>query len=494
MRTCERQACLELWCLLGLVAGMAGCGASGGTKAGDTWEPDERGDFLRMDSTPDSSELTAADLHAVDSNGWQDSLGDEHLPDLSGDSLSDADGAEPDPSDLVDAMEVADAQGVDGNDGVMDVAPDWWELVPDDTQSDQPQLPDLVEADSTPAVVWDNSVYTPAGEPFPIVGFGAGTLGGFQEGHDVYHVTSLADDGEGTLREGLRSNNLPRVIVFDLDGTITLAGALLVPSNITVDGRGRTVVVKGKGFVVPGSDQVILVNLALEDVIPDTEDGLQIGSAAPDPSENVVIDHVRFTQHGDNGNAKNTDEAISVVFGSRNITIAWCRFENWEKILLAGNGDAPAALDSQITLTWHHSYAYQTGRRHPQARYGRYHLFNNFLDDWRMYGSGILSPYPESFGSQIQDDGRMLLQGEMVRRHEHAPYDWFSQANDASRCESGGDLLEYNTWVLPDSTAALKFGVGCAKAEAFDPPYQVEPETPGQGLVDRILLYSGNTL
>lgn len=447
------------------------------------------------------------DAGSADGRGVSDALGDCAtcaLPDgLTGDGRTDAagrDGLADGPSDAwYDVMGLDGAHADAGLDAMDEVSLD----VPatedgvlndgeDDVAEDVPV--DLSKPDTLPQEIWDNSAYTPVGEPFPIVGFGAATKGGWQEGHDVYHVTSLADSGPGTLREGLYTGNTPRIIVFDLDGTIPLSAPLLVPSNITIDGRGRSVTVQGKGFVLPGSDEVIFINLALEDVGPDSEDGFQIGSAAPDPSENVVLDHVRMTQHGDNGNAKKVDEGISIIFGSRNITIAWCRFEKWEKVLLAGNGDAAASLDGKITLTWHHSYAWQTGRRHPQARYGKYHLFNNFWDDWYMYGSFMLAPYPESFGCQIQDHGRMLLEGMLYRRHEHGLNDTLSTANEATRCESSGDLLEYGTWVVPDSSATLKFGVGCAQQQAFAPPYEIEPETAGPTLRDKLLVMTGNTL
>ncbi len=476
-----------------LVGACSGCGGGGGGNwylGGDLGgNPDYRGDdgipgdgrqadgldnMDPVDCGCDLPDLTPLDVFPDDSVG--------EMADGSGDFLAD---------------QMAPDVVVPDQDSITDTGP--FVDVPDAVLEDSADLvepQEIVVPDATPAVTWDNSVYTPAGQPFPIVGFGAQTKGGWQEGYDVYHVTTLADSGPGSLREGLYSNNAPRVVVFDLDGTIPLAGPLLVPSNITIDGRGRKVVLQGKGFVVPGSDEVIFINLALEDVGPDSEDAFQIGSAAPDSSINVVLDHIRLTQHGDNGNAKNVDEGISIIFGTRNVTIAWCRFEKWEKVLLAGNGDAEAALDGQITLTWHHSYAFQTGRRHPQARYGKYHLFNNFWDDWYMYGSPVFKPYPESFGAQIQDHGRMLLEGMMFRRHDHGLYDGalFSTANEATRCESSGDLLEFGTWILPDSTANLKFGVGCAKQEAFVPPYEVEPETAGPSLRDKLLLMTGNTL
>lgn len=88
----------------------------------------------------------------------------------------------------------------------------------------------------------------------------------------------------------------------------------------------------------------------------------------------------------------------------------------------------------------------------------------------------------------------MRLERIMVRRHEHGLNDTLSTANQASRCESGGTLTELGTWVLPDSTAPLKFGVGCSGAISYLPPYQVQAEEAGPALRDKLLLMTGNTL
>src|SRR5205085_2799248 len=60
-------------------------------------------------------------------------------------------------------------------------------------------------------------------------GFGRFAHGG--RGGDVYHVTTLADDGSGSLREGIRSATGPRTIVFDLSGTILLKSRLVVDKS-----------------------------------------------------------------------------------------------------------------------------------------------------------------------------------------------------------------------------------------------------------------------
>ena len=338
------------------------------------------------------------------------------------------------------------------------------------------------------------AVVAQPGQPFPIEGYGAGTLGGWQPGHDVYHVTTLADDGPGSLREGTRTSGAPRVVVFDRDGDIVLGGPLVLPSNLTIDGRGRAITLRGKGFVIPGSDQIILTGFTIAGVGPKSEDGVQIGHPTNGPSEWIVLDHLRFEQTGNGGDSTNVDEAISVIFGSRFITIAWCRFLRWEKVMLFGNGDAAPGVDAAIRVTVHHNWAQACGRRHPQARYGVYDFFDNFWDDWRMFGWAWESPYREAFGAQAQDGAQILFENNLFRRDVHT-YDLASQANDATRCESGGVIDERGTWVAPDSTAPLARGVGCPSVTApLVRPYAAKVDTAGAALRTTLETQTGPVL
>jgi len=328
--------------------------------------------------------------------------------------------------------------------------------------------------------------------PFPIEGFGADTKGGWQPGHTIYHVTSLADQGPGTIREGVETDGVPRIVVFDVDGEIPLSSPLLLPSNITIDGRGHAVTLTGKGLILPGSDEVIVTNIAIASVGPDTEDGLMIGSPTNGPSENVVIDHVRFEQFDDGGDSDNVDEAISVIFGSRNITIAWCAFLRWEKVILIGNGDAPEAVDRAVRVTFHHNWAHATGRRHPKARYGLFDFYNNFLDDWRMYDWQYLTD-KRSFGAEVTDDARLLFEKNIVRRDEHT-YDVLSEANEVTLCDADDAFIdERDTWVTPDSTAELEFQVDCP--EVYAPlvrPYAATVDAADATLRARLETQTGN--
>jgi pectate lyase len=334
-----------------------------------------------------------------------------------------------------------------------------------------------------------------ADEPdvIPIEGFGAGTRGGWQPGSTTYHVTSLADAGPGTLREAVQTDDAPRVVVFDVDGEIPLSSAIALPSNITIDGRGHDVTLLGKGLILPGSDEVIVTNLAIVSVGPDTEDGIMIGNPAG-ASEHVVIDHVRFEQFDDGGNADNVDEAISVIFGSRNITVAWCAFLRWEKVILIGNGDAPASVDETLRVTFHHNWAHNTGRRHPKARFGLFDFYNNYLDDWRMYNWQYISD-KRSYGAEVTDHARLLFENNIVRRDDHG-YDLLSEADQVTLCDGNGAYIDQrNTWVTPNSSAGLEFGVDCP--DIFPPierPYDVTLDNPDEALRTRLESQTGNVL
>ena len=91
-------------------------------------------------------------------------------------------------------------------------------------------------------------------------GFGRFARGG--RGGDVYHVTTLADDGSGSLREGIRSATGPRTIVFDLSGTIVLKSRLVVDkSYITISGQsapGDGICLRDHTFRIKNASHVIV--------------------------------------------------------------------------------------------------------------------------------------------------------------------------------------------------------------------------------------------
>ena len=90
-------------------------------------------------------------------------------------------------------------------------------------------------------------------------GRGAYVSGG--RGGDVYHVTSLADSGPGTLRYGLDSATGPRTIVFDVGGLIKLEDGLGVQKpDITIAGEtapGQGICIIHHGMMVSGPNVIL---------------------------------------------------------------------------------------------------------------------------------------------------------------------------------------------------------------------------------------------
>ncbi|KAI8556510.1 hypothetical protein RHMOL_Rhmol05G0258800 [Rhododendron molle] len=92
-------------------------------------------------------------------------------------------------------------------------------------------------------------------------GFGRCAIGGLHG--PLFHVTTLADDGPGSLREGCRKKE-PLWIVFEVSGTIKLSSYLSVSSYKTIDGRGQRIKFTGKGLRLKECEHVIICNLEFE--------------------------------------------------------------------------------------------------------------------------------------------------------------------------------------------------------------------------------------
>lgn len=148
-------------------------------------------------------------------------------------------------------------------------------------------------------------------------GFGKWTRGG--RGGDVYHVTTLADAGEGSLREGIRTAVGPRTIVFDVSGTLELKSTLVVENKAFLTLAGQTapgdgITVKDYGLELKHSRHIVVRYLRLrmgdQNKPPCGPDVMTV-----DYCDNVIIDHCSLSW-GIDGNQD--------MRGCTNYTIQWC--------------------------------------------------------------------------------------------------------------------------------------------------------------------------
>ena len=192
-------------------------------------------------------------------------------------------------------------------------------------------------------------------------GFGRFARGG--RGGDVYHVTSLADSGRGSLREGIATAQGPRTIVFDVSGTIELKQPLVVnKSFLTIAGQSAP----GDGICI--KDQTVQIknvsHLIIRYVRFRLGDENKPKPSGPDCVNTTDVDHVIF-------------DHISVSWGidgnhdlrrGGNFTLQWSIYaealndslhEKGTHAMLASFRD----LTDNITL--HHNLFASSRERHP---------------------------------------------------------------------------------------------------------------------------------
>ncbi|KAK6234113.1 hypothetical protein QUC31_006519 [Theobroma cacao] len=200
-------------------------------------------------------------------------------------------------------------------------------------------------------------------------GFGRFAIGGLHG--PLFCVTSLSDDGPGSLREACRRPG-PGWIVFEVSGVIQLSSYLSVGSYKTIDGRGERVKLTGKGLRLKECENVIICNMEFEGGRGHDVDGIQI---KPN-SKHIWIDRCSFKDYDDG--------LIDITRGSTDITVSRCYFAQHDKTMLIG-ADPSHVWDRCIRVTIHHCFFDRTRQRHPRVRFGKVHLYNNYTRNWDIY-------------------------------------------------------------------------------------------------------------
>ena len=142
-----------------------------------------------------------------------------------------------------------------------------------------------------------------------------GATGG--RGGDVYHVTTLEDNGEeGSLRAAVSKPD--RIIVFDVAGIINLKEALVFSKNLTIAAQtapGDGVVLYGNRVSFTGASNLICRHLRIRMGTngPDGKDAAGIANG-----ENMIFDHLSVTWGRDENFSINWDSKGTLP---RNITI-----------------------------------------------------------------------------------------------------------------------------------------------------------------------------
>jgi hypothetical protein len=220
-------------------------------------------------------------------------------------------------------------------------------------------------------------------------GFGMYTQGGRAANTKVYHVTTLEDNGTTSLKGSLRWANAqsgPRIIVFDVSGTIHLKAALRFGTNTTVLGQtapGDGICLADYPVTVNSNNVIRYVRFRLGNKYVAYHEGDGLGGM---DLNNVIIDHCSVSW--------SIDECLS-VYGSRNITVQWCIAS--QSLVNAGHSKGAHGYGGNwggSGATYHHNLMAHHGSREPRLgpRPGtqtdeRMDLRNNVFYNWSGEGS-----------------------------------------------------------------------------------------------------------
>lgn len=283
-------------------------------------------------------------------------------------------------------------------------------------------------------------------------GFGRLAIGGLHG--PLYHVTTLADDGPGSLRQGCRIKE-PQWIVFEISGTIHLSSHLSVSSYKTIDGRGQRIKLTGKGLRLKECEHVIICNLEFEGGRGPDVDAIQI---KPN-SKHIWIDRCSLRDYDDG--------LIDITRESTDITVSRCHFSNHDKTMLIG-ADPSHIGDRCIRVTIHHCFFDGTRQRHPRVRFGKVHLYNNYSRNWGIYSVCA------SVESQIFSQCNIYEAGQKKVAFKYLPEKAADKGTATSGCiRSEGDLFVTGTQAGLTMTEGGEFKV--FHPSEYYPTWTVEP-------------------
>jgi len=212
-------------------------------------------------------------------------------------------------------------------------------------------------------------------------GAGAFTAGG--RGGKVLSVTTLEDDGPGSLRAAIETEG-PRIVIFRVSGLITLDKPLAISSPyITIAGQtapGDGICIRGHTTEINTHDVVLRYLRFRRGNLKSRDDGL-----GGHPVGNIIIDHCSVSWGLDENLSlyrymKPMPDGSRKKMPTTDLTIQWCIMSE----ALDLNNHAFGATWGGRNGSFHHNlFACNTGRN-PSIGWGDHFDFrNNMLFNWR---------------------------------------------------------------------------------------------------------------
>ena len=211
--------------------------------------------------------------------------------------------------------------------------------------------------------------------------FGAGSNITGGRGGRVIHVINLNDSGPGSLREAVMASG-PRIIVFDVSGTIELRTNLnILDGDMTIAGQTAPaggITLTGKSIVWSNNQWNPNVNNIIMRYIKIRPDFVRNGidmCIQMNNVKNVMIDHCSLSWGG--------DKAIGISDVAANITVQNCLIAESNTGMIMGIDLQGNEFDSH-DISCLRNIFYDSSHRFPNADgNGRYDIINNVGYNYR---------------------------------------------------------------------------------------------------------------
>ena len=323
-------------------------------------------------------------------------------------------------------------------------------------------------------------------------GAGANAAGG--RGGRVIYVTTLDDNGPGSLRDAIGQEG-PRTVLFRVSGIIDLKEDLKIgKGQLTVAGQtapGDGICLRGGGVGLEANDVILrYIRFRPGDVAGHELDGLSVSD-----SHNVIVDHCSVSWA--------VDEGLTVTGTSDAVSVQWCIVA--ESLHRSVHKKGPHSMGSLIrshggTYSFHHNLYAHNNTRNPRPG-DNYDKAQGVLLDWR---NNVIYDWGGACGYGVKEDYRLnyvndfLKPGPSTSAKERQIA--FHIGGPANRVYIGGTVMDGYTDADANNALLLAFDKDLTDSDraatvvpaAFDVP-AVETQ-PAKDARDRVLEKVGATL
>lgn len=192
------------------------------------------------------------------------------------------------------------------------------------------------------------------------------TTGG--KGGRTLTVSTLAD-----FKNAIQSSE---TMIVQVSGTIKSSGATLlyVKSNKSIIGlKGATI--EGISLSIYGQNNIIIRNLISKNSLTYSNIIIKEGS------HHVWIDHCDLSSTLLANDWTTYDGLLDVGNGSDFVTISWNKLHDSHIPVLIGFADTDKGDAGKLNVTMYNNYFYNTNERQPSVRFGKVHVFNNYINN-----------------------------------------------------------------------------------------------------------------